>query len=169
MVSCGSSASSFARHQPSARAPRSGIRIRVLQLALERTRIQLYSAVFSCGRCLNDPSYSRGALKTLHDTVLPRRGWPSSARRRGTRRSGNLGESRLISRNLHVGGVHVAWQAVRHRAEPRPPPPGRQLPLEAEDSLLYSNQRSRGHVFGRTRPDSAVSAVVVARRIHAVL
>lgn len=35
----------------------------------------------------------------------------------------SLGESRGISPNLHVGGVHVAWQAVRHRAEPRPPPP----------------------------------------------
>ena len=54
-------------------------RILVLQLALERDtystvldRLPLYSAVLRCTRA---PSYSRGALNALHDTVLPAGCW----------------------------------------------------------------------------------------------
>ena len=49
-------------------------RILVLQLSLERTRIQLHSAVFGRIHCPRPPSYSRGAPTTLHRTVLPHRG-----------------------------------------------------------------------------------------------
>ena len=50
------------------RSPRGGRRILVFRVALERTRTPRYSLS-------SHPSYSRGALKTLHNTVLPPRGW----------------------------------------------------------------------------------------------
>ena len=49
---------------------RSGRRIRVLQPALERTRTPPHSAVFAVVLSVVLP---RGALKTLHSTVLPLR------------------------------------------------------------------------------------------------
>ena len=51
--------------------PRGGGRILVLQLALERTRLQLYSTAFRCIHLCSYPSYSRGARSTLHDTAFP--------------------------------------------------------------------------------------------------
>ena len=53
-----------------AQSPRSGTRILASQ-ALERTRIQLDSTVFSCLHCVCSPSFPGGALNTLHNTVFP--------------------------------------------------------------------------------------------------
>jgi len=52
-------------------SPRSGIRA----APLERTRTQLYSAVFRWVHCTRSPSSSRGALNTLHSAVLPPPCW----------------------------------------------------------------------------------------------
>ena len=54
--------------------PRSGRRILVFQLALERTWAcaPLYSTAFKLCSLYSPPSCSRGALKTLHNTVFPR-------------------------------------------------------------------------------------------------
>ena len=54
-----------------AQSHRSGTRILASQPALERTRIQLYSAIFSRVHRICGPSFSGGALNTLHNTVFP--------------------------------------------------------------------------------------------------
>ena len=54
--------------------PRSGIRFLVSLPTLERTRVESHSAAFPVFDCIRSPSYSRGALSTLHNAVLPPRG-----------------------------------------------------------------------------------------------
>ena len=48
-----------------------------------RTHAQLYSAAFRCIPQYYSPAYSRGALKTLHKTVLPALMSVYSARKHG--------------------------------------------------------------------------------------
>ena len=105
---------------PHLSSPRRGLRSHASQPALERTRMQLHSAVVGRIQLQSPPSDSRGALKTLHHARLPALRCAYSARRLRARRvSPRLSRGAADPRPVRGGGGAVARLAAARHAPRR--------------------------------------------------